>query len=756
MNNKVTYRPSRIWINLLAVGVLFSCITPEEETILENNVLQWVDPMIGTGFHGHTFPGPVWPHGQIQLSPDTHIMGWDASSGYHHDDTTLYGFSHNHLSGTGIGDMGDFLFLPFTGDKAPQKKPVGTLDHRLESAEVGYYRLQVKPWNIAVELTANERSGWHRYTYPEEMDAQFMLDLSHILQPNWGHTLLESSLTIVDEYTVQGFRLTKGWAENDPLWFYAKFSQPIKQISSLQGEDIAVDTVIEGNDLVAFLNFGKLSDPLIISVSISAVDQSGAQNNLAIATDNLTFDQVVEANRLEWTTELQQIQIESKDTAIMMNFYTGLYHTMIAPLLYGDADGRYRGMDQEIHTSTGANRYSAYSLWDTYRSWFPLMTIIQPERAKEWVYDLHQHSVEGGILPKWPLNGNYTGTMVGYPSVSVISDMMAKDLLDSLEMELLMSAYHSSRWRPDFVERFNVDQRAVSVMPRQIFLKEKYGFVPADLSTESVSYGLEMAYYDWCIAQMANRLGVDSIANSYTKKGKAYQFYFDPETNFMRGKNQDGSWKENFDPRYSSHTTGDFVEGNSWQWTPTVPHDIPGLATLMGGKAALGIWLDSLFNADPTIIGEDKSADITGLIGQYAHGNEPSHHIPFMYQYTDRPWRTQEVLNEILYNMYQPTPEGIIGNEDCGQMSAWYVLNALGIYQVTVGKPTYQIGRPIIDKAAIKLDGGVFTIEVINQSKDNKYVDEVRLNGERISPIAINYQDFAAGNTLSIRMKSEP
>lgn len=749
-------QPSWILINLLAMSVLFSCTTPKQADVIDKDVLQWVDPMIGTGFHGHTFPGAVAPHGQIQLSPDTHIMGWDASSGYHYDDSTLYGFSHNHLSGTGIGDLGDVLILPFVSENDVEKKPVGILDHQLEKAEVGHYRLRILPWDIQAELTANQRSGWHRYTYPDQTDARLMLDLSHILQPNWGHTLLESSLTVVDEYTVQGFRLTKGWAENDPLWFYAKFSKPIQQVSRLQGPDIAIGSEIDEKGLVALLNFGKLDEPLVIQVAISAVDPAGAENNLKVATKGLTFDQVIDNTRKEWVTALQQINIESKDTAVMTNFYTGLYHTMIAPFLYGDADGRYRGMDQQIHTSMAGNRYSAYSLWDTFRSWFPLMTIIQPDRAKEWIYDLHRQSLEGGILPKWPLNGNYTGTMVGYPAVSVISDVMAKDLLDSLQLDLLMAAYNSSRWRPDFVERYEPDQRAVNVMPEQILLKEKYGFIPADVATESVSYGLEMAYYDWCIAQMANRLGVDSMAKSYADKGKAYQLYFDPETGFMRGKNKNGSWKPGFDPRYSSHTTGDFVEGNSWQWTPMVPHDIAGLGTLMGGPEALGVWLDSLFTTDPTIIGEDQSADITGLIGQYAHGNEPSHHIPFMYQYTDRPWRTQEVLNEILYDMYLPTPEGIIGNEDCGQMSAWYVLNALGIYQVTVGRPAYQIGRPIIDKAEIKIGDGVFSIKVIDNSQENKYVESVQLNGKNLLQREIDYQDFAAGNTLTINMKSEP
>ena len=743
-------------LNILIPIILISCTMPPEDKAMAQDVLRWVDPMIGTGFHGHTFPGPVSPHGQIQLSPDTHIMGWDASSGYHFDDTTLYGFSHNHLSGTGIGDLGDFLLLPFVAAGDQQEKPIGTLDHRMETAEVGLYRLKILPWDIQAELTANDRSGWHRYTYPDQEEAQLMLDLTHILQPNWGHRLLESSFTVVDAYTVQGFRRTRGWAEDDPVWFYARFSHPIQQVSSLQGEAITIGSQVTGKDLVVLFNFGELDVPLVIQAAISAVDQAGAQNNLQVATKDLTFDRVVEANRQSWTTALQQVQVESADTAVLTNFYTGLYHTMIAPFLYGDADGRYRGMDQQIHSASATPRYSAYSLWDTYRSWFPLMTIIQPERAKAWVYDLYQQSQEGGILPKWPLNGNYTGTMVGYPAVSVISDVMAKDLIDSLQTDLLLSAFHSSRWRPDFVRQFEPDQRAVNVMPEKILLKEQYGFVPADLATESVSYGLEMAYYDWCIAQMARKLGVDSIADRYEIKGKAYEHYFDPKINFMRGKNQDGSWKADFDPRYSSHTTGDFVEGNSWQWTPTIPHDIAGLATLMGGKSALGTWLDSLFTTDPTILGADASADITGLIGQYAHGNEPSHHIPFMYQFTDRPWRTQEVLDEILYHMYSPTPDGIIGNEDCGQMSAWYVLNALGIYQTTVGKPVYQIGRPIIDRAEIRVAGGVFTIEVHNNSKRNKYVDEVRLNGQRLAQHEIEYQDFAAGNTLSISMKSEP
>ncbi|WP_445735907.1 GH92 family glycosyl hydrolase [Mariniflexile sp.] len=720
------------------------------EKIIVENVLKYVDPMVGTGGHGHTFPGPTLPHGRIQLSPDTQLLGWEASSGYSYADTTLYGFSHTHLSGTGIGDLGDVLLLPFTGE-FNNEKPVGAFSHDKERAEVGYYKVTVEPWNVISELTTTLYSGRHRYQFPKSDDANVMVDLAHILQANWGHKVVESSIQIIDEYTIQGYRKTSGWAANDPIWFTCVFDKPIlSHVINVDGKTMDA-TSASGINTTVYATFGKLETPLNVKVAVSAVDQAGAKQNLNAEADLETFDDVVKHAQNLWNDELQAITITSKDTTVLKNFYTALYHTKIAPMLYSDADGRYRGMDNEIHKNTHLKRYSAYSLWDTFRAWYPLMTIIEPDRSKDWVYDLYQQSQEGGLLPKWQLNGNYTGTMVGYPAVAILSDAVNKGLIDSIPNKLLDAALLSSKWQPEFHEKHK-GTRAEMVMPEQIYYKEKMGFVPLDKTKESVSYGLEMAYYDWCIAKMADALGAKEIAETYYKKGEAYKEYFDPEIKFMRGKNSDGSWGKNFNPRFSNHLEGEFVEGNSYQWTPFLPHAVNDFATMLGGKKALGDWLDNLFTTSSEIEGDNASADITGLIGQYAHGNEPSHHVPYMYQFSDRPWRTQEVLDSIMKQFYTPIPEGIIGNEDCGQMSAWYVLNAIGLYQMTPGDNQYYIGRPMIDSAEIKLKNGSFKIEVMNNSAKNKYVEKVLLNGKKLEANKIEYNDIKAGSVLEIYM----
>lgn len=733
---------------LLLFLINIGCSVEEKRDV--KSVLKYVNPLIGTGFHGHTFPGAVVPHGRVQLSPDTHIFGWEASSGYHYADTTLYGFSHTHLSGTGIGDLGDILFLPFTG-KLPIEKPVGSFSHDAEIATPGYYQVLVEPWKVKSELSATKRTGVHKYTFPKGEKSNLMIDLKHILQPDWGHKVIESELTIVDPYTIVGYRLTSGWAAYDPIWFKCVFDQPIVNSRIVVDGTEVMKNSVKGKEITCFLSFGNLDMPLNINVGISAVDATGASLNLKGMSDKTTFEEVVIAAEQIWEQELNDVQIETQNDDVLTNFYTALYHTKIAPMVATDIDGRYRGIDQKIHKSTNSESYTVYSLWDTYRSWYPLMTLINPERARIWAYDLYDKSEKGGLLPKWSLNGNYTGTMVGYPAVALLSDAFKKGLIDSIPEKLLQASVKSSKWQKEFNEKHK-GTRAENVMPIQIYYKEKLGFVPVDLAKESVSYGLEMAYYDWCIAVMAEHVGDSALAMTYYEKGKAYQHYFDEEYKFMRGKKQDGSWVDGFNPRYSEHLKGEFVEGNSWQWTPFVPHAIPEFSDMLGGKEQLGLWLDKLFTEPSIIEGENASADITGLIGQYAHGNEPSHHVPFMYQFSDRPWRTQEVLDAILYDFYLPTPEGIIGNEDCGQMSAWYVLNAMGIYQVTTGKPVYTIGRPLVDNAKFRVKDGWFTINVINNSKVNMYVKQVKLNGVILKYNNFNYTDMKSGGVLEITM----
>ena len=424
-------------------------------------------------------------------------------------------------------------------------------------------------------------------------------------------------------------------------------------------------------------------------------------------------------------------------------------------MVFSDIDGRYMGIDQQIHQSDGKDHFTIYSLWDTFRSWYPLMTVVEPARAGAWALDLYQHYLEGGLLPKWPLNGNYTGTMVGYPATSILADAYQKGIVNSHPDKILESAVSSSTWQEDFNNKHK-GMRAERVMPRHIYYKEELGFVPVDKTRESVSYGLEMAYYDWCVAQIASIAGDKETASKYYEKGKAYQQYYDPELKFMRGKNSDGTWDSDFNPRYSNHEKSEFVEGNSYQWTPFVPHDPEGLSELIGGKEDFGIWLDSLFMTSSAMVGENVSSDITGLIGQYAHGNEPSHHVPFLYKYSDRPWRTEEVIDTILYHFYTPSPEGIIGNEDCGQMSAWYVLNAMGIYQLAPGNTEFMVGRPIVDKAKIKAQDGWFEIDVIKNSKNNKYVKEVKLNGEIMKNKRFDFADIKPGSKLEILMDNKP
>ncbi len=720
----------------------------------EINPLNYVDPMIGTGFHGHTYPGAVVPFGRVQLSPDTRLNGWDACSGYHYSDSTIYGFSHTHLSGTGIGDMGDVLFLPYTG--AIPETPVAVFSHSNEESRPGYYRVQLSPWDVKCEMTATLRTGWHRYTFPGDQDAGLLIDLAHILQSTWGNKVLEASLKVIDNKTIEGYRLTSGWAAYDPIWFRAEFNTPF-EVSRLEvdGQNSQNQSSAQGTEIRVWLSFSQLSQSLEAKVAISAVDEAGPRNNMMEVASLKNFDQVSEAAKTQWENTLSSIQIKSTDEEVLKNFYTALYHAHLAPMVFSDADGRYLGMDQKIYKSQHGEAYTVFSLWDTFRAWYPLMTILEPQKARQWVYTLYEGSRQGGVLPKWPLCGSYTGTMVGYPAVALMADAMSKGLLDSIPDKLIESAVQSATWQPQWHEKVK-GTRAEGAMPEHIKFKEQDGMVPVDKVPESVSWGLEMAYYDWCLAQMATSRNMQEMASEWTKKGQYYRHYFDSSVGFMRGKMSDGSWYADFNPYFSSHMKSEYVEGNAWQWTPFVPHDVTGLRALMGGAEAMGVWMDTLFTTSSVVEGENASGDITGLIGQYAHGNEPSHHVAYMYNYTDRPFRTAEVVDTILYNFYQPTPEGIIGNEDCGQMSSWYVLSAMGFYQMAPGAPLYDLGRPIVDEARIKTGDGWFTVKAHNNSRQNKYVEKVLLNGKELMGLQFSHDAIKAGGVLEFFMTSRP
>ncbi|MCD7849726.1 MAG: GH92 family glycosyl hydrolase [Parabacteroides sp.] len=742
-----------LFLQAAVLGFLAACSQPSGQEQLCDEI-QYVNPFIGTGFHGHTFPGATRPFALVQVSPDTHIMGWDASSGYHYDDDRIYAFSHTHLSGTGIGDLGDVAIPPFSGGDSI--KPVATFKKETEKATPGYYAVRLDNFGIDVELTSTDRVGFHKYTYDNPKERRVMLDLGHVLQSNWGHKLVGNEYLFVNDSTVEGTVQTQGWAHFHSISYRITFSEPIETLYQYIGGELRKDSLFlrlnTADDLKFHYKFAESSKPLYVKVAISPVDTEGAEKNMLAELPGWDFEATRQESAHIWNKALNAIQIESSDPKVMVNFYTALYHTMIAPYAYQDVDGRYLGMDKKVHRAEpGYVNYSVFSLWDAFRALHPLMTIIQPERAADWGKVLVQGYKEGGILPKWPLASSYTGCMVGYPAVSVLADLATKDLAEG-DLNLWAEAgARSSVYRDDLAEKFK-GTRELDLITRHPYFKEKYGFVPADSVPESVSWGLEMAYYDWCISQIAAKAGNTELAKEYAAKAEYYKRYLDPETKMMRGVMADGTSRTPFNPRYSSHMKSDYTEGNAFQWSFFAPHDMDNFIATIGGKKELETRLDTLFTTSSQVDGEEASGDITGLIGQYAHGNEPSHHMAYLYNWTDAPWKGQERLDQIMQNFYTNEPDGIIGNEDCGQMSAWYVLSALGLYQVAPGIPVYTLGRPMVDKALIHVKGGVFEILVKNNSAAYKYVKEAKLNGQVLDSPFISHSDIVKGGKLEFIM----
>lgn len=737
-----------------AVLCLLVGCKPAPNSGLLSDEIKYVDPFIGTGFHGHTFPGATRPFAMVQVSPDTHIMGWDASSGYHYDDREIYGFSHTHLSGTGIGDLGDVALLPFSGGDSI--KPVGLFNKDTEKATPGYYAVRLDNFGVNVELTSTDKVGFHKYTYDNPKDRRVMLDLGHILQPNWGHKLVDNSYLFVNDSTVEGTVRTQGWAHFHAVSYRITFSEPIETIYQYVGGELRQDSLFlrinTAEDLKFHYKFPEKAEPLYVKVALSMVDTDGAEKNLMAELPGWDF----EATRIKsaeiWNDALNAIEIQSADPTVMVNFYTALYHTMIAPFAYQDVDGRYLGMDKKVHKAEpGYVNYSVFSLWDTFRALHPLMTIINPDLAADWGKVLVQGYKEGGILPKWPLASSYTGCMVGYPAVSVLADLVSKDLADGDLKTWAEAGARSSVYREDLAEKFK-GTRELDLITLHPYFKEKYGFVPADSVPESVSWGLEMAYEDWCISQIAAKAGLDSLAKAYAAKGEYYKRYLDPEAKMMRPVMGDGSFRTPFNPRYSAHMRSDYTEGNAFQWSFFAPHDMDNFIATIGGKKELETRLDTLFTTSSQVDGEHASGDITGLIGQYAHGNEPSHHMAYLYNWTDSPWKGQERLDYIMREFYTNKPDGIIGNEDCGQMSAWYVMSALGFYQVAPGIPVYTLGRPMVDRALVHVKGGIFEILVKNNSPENKYIKEVTLNGKALETPFFSHADIVKGGKLVFEM----
>ncbi|MDE5706094.1 GH92 family glycosyl hydrolase [Muribaculum sp.] len=745
-------KKSVIFLPAAALCLMAGCNSSANKPLLTDEI-KYVDPFIGTGFHGHTFPGATRPFAMVQVSPDTHIMGWEASSGYHYDDNEIYAFSHTHLSGTGIGDLGDVALLPYSG--ADSLKPVATFRKETEKASPGYYAVRLENFGIDVELTSTDRVGFHRYTYDNSSDRRVMLDLGHILQPNWGHKLIGNTYKEVNDSTVEGTVSTQGWAHFHDVSYRIVFSEPFESVARYIDGKTTPDTppvIKTDRDLKLHYKFADSKEPLYIKVAISMVDPDGAAKNMTAELPGWDFDATRTQSADIWNNALSAIEIQA-DSTVMVNFYTALYHTMIAPFAYQDTDGRYRGLDKQVHQAEeGYTNYSVFSLWDTFRAFQPLMTIISPELAADWGKVLVKGYEQGGILPKWPIGSSYTGCMVGYPAVAVLADLSCKGLADSANIATWAEAgAASSVYRPDLAEKFK-GTRELDLVTMHPYYKEKYGFVPADSVSESVSWGLEMAYEDWCVSQLAAKAGMDSLAKAYAAKGEYYKRYLDPETKMMRPIMGDGKFRTPFNPRYSAHMKSDYTEGNAFQWSFFAPHDMDNFIETIGGKPELEARLDTLFTTSSQVDGAEASNDITGLIGQYAHGNEPSHHMAYLYNWTDSPWKGQERLDYIMREFYTNAPDGIIGNEDCGQMSAWYVMSALGLYQVAPGIPVYTLGRPMVDRAIIHAQHGPFEIEVKDNSQANMYVKRVLLNGKELDSPFISHEDIARGGKLVFEM----
>lgn len=745
---------------LLASGIgLFSCA----EQDLPKEYTDSVNVFIGTGGHGHTFPGATLPHGMVQLSPDTRLFGWDACSGYYYDDTSIMGFTHTHLSGTGIGDYGDILFMPVVGEKPliagtaenPDEGYRSRFSHEQESARPGYYQVLLQDDSINVELTATLRAGLHRYTYPKASDARLIVDMEPTIH---GHQHPVTQIRVVNDSTIAGMKYTVGWAKRHYVYFYAVFSSPFDYKLYSGTEYQSDSTSVTVNTAKAVISFRNLpaDGRVLAKVGISSVDEEGARLNVEAEIPNWDFEGVMKQANTAWNEALGKIDIETSDNDSRTVFYTSLYHAFIQPSLASDVDGRYRTMGHEIKQDASYTNYTVFSLWDTFRAAHPLYTIVTPEQNQAFIRSLLRKYDEGGILPKWELASNETGTMIGYHAVSVIADAMMKkqcdfDVKKALEACIRSSVYDTTGVTP-MMDRQILNGK---LMPVSIKYKNELGYIPCDKVGGSVSQGLEFAYNDWLIAQMMKEHNRKDLYDKYMELSRSYRNYFDPETKLMRGRLSDGSWITPFDPA-SVQRPSNYVEGNAWQWAWFVPQDVEGLMELVGGQKSFEAHLDTLFTTSSELTGDpNAAADVTGMIGQYAHGNEPSHHIPYLYNYAGAPRKTQALVDHILRTLYHNDPNGLSGNEDVGQMSAWYALSAMGFYSFCPGRPVYEIGRPIFDKVTIHLSNGKdFVIQAKNNSVENKYIRSMKLNGEDLAEPRFSHFDLMKGGELIFEMEN--
>ena len=721
--------------------VLGGCTSPQSSQP-ETDYTQLVNPFIGTDFTGNTYPGAQAPFGMVQLSPDNGLGGWDRISGYFYPDSTIAGFSHTHLSGTGAGDLYDVLFMPVT---LPFNEAEGELgihskfSHQDEEASAGYYRVKLQDYNINVELTATPRCGVQRYTFPK---AESMVVLNLKKAMNWDFTM-DSQIEIVDSCNIRGYRFSEGWARGQKLYFATRFSKPFKSVELDNAEIKLKGEKVGTSNIARFMFDTEDGEQITLVTALSGVSVEGAVKNLNAEAPHNDFDQYLADAKADWNKQLQRIEVVGTNNDDKVNFYTALYHSMIAPTIYSDVDGKYYGPDKQVHQADGWVNYSTFSLWDTFRAAHPLFTYTEPERVGDMVQSFIAFYEQNGRLPVWNFWGSETDMMIGYHAVPVIVDAYLKGI-GNFDAEKALEAC---------VATANIDEY------RGIGSYKKNGYIPYNVTDKyntenwSLSRTLEYAFDDFCIAEMAQKMGKTELANEFYKRSQNYRNVFNPATGFMQPIDDKGIFQPNFNPdEYTAH----ICESNAWHYFWSVQHDIKGLVSLTGGQDKFAAKLDSMFTYIPAG-NEELPIFSTGMIGQYAHGNEPSHHVIYLYNKVRQPWKAQKYVAQVMHDLYFNAPAGLCGNEDCGQMSAWYVFSAMGFYPVNPVSGEYEIGSPLFPEMRLNLDNGkTFTVLAPNVSRENIYIQSVKVNGQPYDKSYITHQQIMDGATIEFEMGNQP
>lgn len=728
----------------VAMGLLLAILSACSQGSVQKGYADYVNPIIGSGGHGHVFVGASVPFGAMQLGPQNINKGWDWCSGYHYSDDVVIGFSHNHLSGTGCGDLGDIILMPYTGamrtiqDQGanPETSASSKYSHANEVAQPGYYRLLLDN-GVDVELTATARVGMHHYQYPAEGEPRLLIDLDN----GNGTSCFESYIEKVDENTIVGYRYVHGWTPTHKIFFYATVNQPIVDLTTFVVDTEQGKDSLKADRVKGVATFAEGTTDVLVKVATSSVSIENAKQNMEAELPEWDFAATRNAAVDQWNEALSVIEIEGTEKQKNI-FYTALYHAFIAPTLYCDVNGEYAGVDGQIYTAENNVNYTTFSLWDTYRTLHPMFTIIRPDLVPGMVNAMLAIYDQNGVLPVWPLLSGETWTMPGYSAVPVIADAYLKGF-EGFDAERALNAMIAT---------------ATSAKMNGVPEFMQYGYIPADKKGEATSINLEYAADDWGLALMAKKMGRMDVYDTFMKRAKSYQLFWDGNIKKLHPKMADGSWYEPYDPFLANHRdhVGDFTEGNGWEYTFMVPQHPDGLVALHGSDDAFIANLDSLFVVEGDL-GEGAPPDVSGMIGQYAHGNEPNHHIPYMYAYAGAQWKTAERVRMLQEEFYTDDENGYCGNEDCGQMSAWHIMSALGFYQVNPSNGIFVFGSPLFKKATVRLpEGKTFVVEAPNNSDKNVYIASVKLNGEAYDKAYITYEDIMKGGTLTFEMSAEP